>query len=376
MIPGLDGLRAIAFFLVFLCHSSYLEIGWVGVLLFFVLSGFLITTLLINMKESLTTKAYFIKFYGRRFLRIFPLYYFYLFLMLGVAYWLYSVGYRQNRMQDYFNQLPYALTYVYNFYSASAAFKGSSDFTIHLWSLSVEEQFYIFWPLLILFSKKDSYKKLFIAAILIGPLCRIGLSYLFNRHIFEFLGPSPANGIYSMPFSYIDAFGFGALITQYRIPKARLQFVVLLFAIPLIGFVTQYIATGSFGAFTEFGYPFPLANGYKQIWGYSLLSYFFAVTIYAVAFDGLFNRFLDLSWMKYLGKISYGLYVYHYSLIYFAGRIRDVLPVTNELAKPIIAVLSFAACLLLASLSFNYLEKPILSLKEKYFSLHADPSRG
>ena len=88
MIPGLDGLRAVAFFLVFLCHTNYVEAGWMGVMLFFVLSGFLITGILIDMKESLPSKAYFIKFYGRRFLRIFPLYYFYLFLIFGLAYWL------------------------------------------------------------------------------------------------------------------------------------------------------------------------------------------------------------------------------------------------------------------------------------------------
>jgi len=374
MIPGLDGLRAIAFLLVFLCHTSYLQVGWVGVLLFFVLSGFLITGILIDMKESLSARAYFIKFYGRRFLRIFPLYYFYLLLMLGVTYWLYSIGYRQARMLEYFQQLPYALTYIYNFFSASAWFKGPSYFTVHLWSLSVEEQFYIFWPLLVLFTPRGAYKKLFIATILAGPLCRAGLSFIYNHHTFAFLGASPANGIYSLPFSHIDAFGFGALISQYRLPRARQQFWVLLFAIPLVGFVTQYIATGSFGAFNEFGYPFPLANGFKQVWGYSLLNYFFAITISAVAFDGLFNRFLELGWMKYFGKISYGLYVYHYGLIYFVGRIQDLIPMSYSLAKPIIAVISFAVCVLLASLTYKYLEKPILSLKDRYFALPRKPA--
>ncbi len=76
MIPGLDGLRAIAFLLVFALHTNYLQIGWVGVSLFFVLSGFLITGILLDMKKGLASRQYFLKFYGRRFLRIFPLYYF------------------------------------------------------------------------------------------------------------------------------------------------------------------------------------------------------------------------------------------------------------------------------------------------------------
>lgn len=366
MIPGLDGVRAVAFFLVFLCHTDYLAVGWVGVLLFFVLSGFLITGILIDMKEGLSTKAYFIKFYGRRFLRIFPLYYVYLFLILGLAYWLYLIDYRQNRMLEYFQQLPYALTYIYDFFGASVWYKDSL-FLTHFWSLSVEEQFYIFWPLLILLTPKKAYKKLFIGAIIAGPLFRIILSYLFNHNAFVFLRPSPADGIYSLPFSHLDAFGFGAFISQYRIPKARMQFWILLAALPVIGFATQYIATGNWGPLSGVGFPQPLANGYKQIWGYSLLNYFFAVTIYAVAREGLFNRFLELGWMKYLGKISYGLYVYHYALIYFASRIQDYVGLTFTQAQLLAAAVAFPATILIAGLSFKFIERPILGLKDKYF---------
>lgn len=372
MIPGLDGLRAIAFILVFLIHTNFVIFGWTGVLLFFVLSGFLITGILIDMKESLPVKAYFIKFYGRRFLRIFPLYYFYLLLMLALAFLLYMIGFRPNRMLEYFQQIPYALIYIYNFFCASSWYK-DSIFINHFWSLSVEEQFYIFWPLIILLTPKNAYKKVFVASILAGPIFRLIFSYLYNHHTFSFLGADPASGIYSLPFSHIDAFGFGAFISQYRIPKARLQFWVLLFTLPIIGFTTQYIATGSFGFLSGLGFPFPIANGYKQIWGYSLLNYFFAVTIYAVAREGLFNRFLELSWMKYLGKISYGLYVYHFVLIYFASRINDFSPLTYEQNQMIVAVPVFAMTVLLAALSYKYIEKPILNLKDKYFPSSARP---
>jgi peptidoglycan/LPS O-acetylase OafA/YrhL len=370
MIPGLDGLRAVAFFLVFLCHTDYMNFGWVGVLLFFVLSGFLITGILIDMKESLNAQAFFIKFYGRRFLRIFPLYYFYILLMLALAFFLYSIGFRQPRMVEFFQQIPYALTYTYDFFYASAWYK-ESLFLTHFWSLSVEEQFYIFWPVLILLTPKKSYKTLFVAAILAGPIFRIGLATIYNHHLFAFLGPVTAKGIYPLPFSHIDAFGFGAFISQYRIPRARLQFWILLVAVPVIGFLTQYLTSGSIGQLNEFGFPFPIANGYKHIWGYSLLNYFFAVTIYAVARDGLFNRFLEQGWMKYLGRISYGMYVYHFFLIYFVGRIQDVVPINFTDMKFPGAVLSLAATILLASVSYRFIEKPILDLKDRYF-----PSTG
>src|SRR5215216_2425986 len=94
MIPGLDGLRAIAFLLVFALHTEYLQVGWVGVSLFFVLSGFLITGILLDMKKTLAAKDYFFKFYGRRFLRIFPLYYFYLTVVALLTTWLISIPYR------------------------------------------------------------------------------------------------------------------------------------------------------------------------------------------------------------------------------------------------------------------------------------------
>src|SRR5215510_2780284 len=145
-IPGLDGLRAIAFLLVFAFHSEYLQIGWIGVQFFFVLSGFLITGILLDMKKSLPPRDYFFKFYGRRFLRIFPLYYFYLLVMAGILLWLISVHYRINYLKIFFEQVRYAVLYVYDFFFSTIWFK-QSYFLNHFWSLSVEEQFYIFWPL-------------------------------------------------------------------------------------------------------------------------------------------------------------------------------------------------------------------------------------
>src|SRR6185503_16565044 len=148
-IPGLDGLRAIAFLLVFALHTDYLQIGWIGVQFFFVLSGFLITGILLDMKKALSPREYFFKFYGRRFLRIFPLYYFYLLLMSGVVLWLISISYRANYMQLFLDQVWYAVYYVYDFFFATVFFEHSL-FLDHFWSLSVDEQFYIFCPLLIL----------------------------------------------------------------------------------------------------------------------------------------------------------------------------------------------------------------------------------
>ncbi|HZJ23761.1 MAG TPA: acyltransferase family protein, partial [Anaerolineales bacterium] len=112
-------------------------------------------------------------------------------------------------------------------------------------------------------------------------------------------------------------------------------------------------------------------NAYQFIWGYTLLNYFFAVTIYSVVKDGLFNRFLEWRSLRYLGKISYGLYVYHFPIIWFATRVRD-LGVVEPYAKPVIALISFIGTLLVASLSYQYLEKPLLNLKDRFFALNPE----
>ena len=108
---GLDGLRGIAFLLVFLFHAHFGYFGWVGVQLFFVLSGFLITGILLDMKRALPTLGYFVKFYGRRFLRIFPLYYVYLFLIAQVAIYLFEQKIRRPYIELFWDQYPYALVY-------------------------------------------------------------------------------------------------------------------------------------------------------------------------------------------------------------------------------------------------------------------------
>ena len=367
MIPGLDGLRAIAFLLVFALHTDYLHVGWIGVQFFFVLSGFLITGILLDMKKSLPPRQYFSKFYGRRFLRIFPLYYFYLLLMTGVAIWLISIAYRPNYMKLFLDQARYAVFYVYDFFFATK-FAVNSHFLDHFWSLSVEEQFYIFWPMLILLIPEKALKKLFLSFIVLGPLFRLAFLLIYQSGELRFLANPVEWFIYPLPFSHIDAFAFGAYISRYPIPKAKKQFFLLLVLLPIIGYGTQYFATGGIGKLSAFGFPIFLGNAYQFIWGYSLLNYFFAVTICTVAMEGLFLRFLDWKPMQYLGKISYGLYVYHFPVIWFVGRVRD-LGLPEPTAKALTALISFVATLLIASASYHLMEKPLLNLKDRFFSL-------
>ncbi|MCK6539727.1 MAG: acyltransferase, partial [Anaerolineales bacterium] len=364
----LDGLRAVAFLLVFAYHAKYLGVGWVGVQFFFVLSGFLITGILLDMKKSLPAGGYFLRFYGRRFLRIIPLYYFYLLLMGVVAAWLISISYRTDYMEAPGGQMRYAILYVYNFLLATTD-RDPAFYLEHLWTLSIEEQFYVFWPLLIFLVPERFQKRLFLAFIVLGLVFRIAFYFVHAFGEFRNFHPNVSEALYPLPFTHIDAFAFGAYISRHRIPKARGQFFILLGLVPLIGFASQYLSTAQFGPFSTFGYALPMSAGYKFIWGYSLLNYFFAVTIQAVAMEGMFNRFLEWSPMRYLGKISYGLYVYHQPITWFAFDIRDLAFFENVDTQPISALLAFLATLLIATASYHLMEKPILDLKDRFFPI-------
>ncbi|MCC7117925.1 MAG: acyltransferase [Anaerolineales bacterium] len=367
MIPGLDGLRAIAFLVVFFFHTRNLPFGWLGVQLFFVLSGFLITDILLRMKDQLPRRDFFIKFYGRRFLRIFPLYYFYLALVVVFIFVLPSLKLNllnQELNKSYFNQIWVAAFYVYDFFHASAFFERSRFFT-HLWSLSVEEQFYLLWPLLIFLTPRDKFKRLCLTAIGAGFSLRLIISLIYRTQALPWLLTDPQQAVNVLPFSHLDAFAFGAYISRFELPRPRLQLLSLSILIPLLGLGADYLSKGSVSA--ALGYDLPLTGYYKEVWGYTLLNYFFAVLIYCVAKTNLLTRFLESPPLKYLGKISYGLYVYHYGIIAIFVAIFHKYGLDYALRSPQMFVSAFSATLAIASLSFYLLEKPLILLKGKYF---------
>lgn len=369
MIPGLDGLRAIAFLFVLGVHTDYFLFGWTGVLLFFVLSGFLITDILLRMKETLKPRDFFYKFYGRRFLRIFPLYYFYLFLMLGVTVFFIFIKYRENYMLLYQEQMPYGLFYVYNFFHASIKF-AETRFLTHFWSLSVEEQFYIFWPLVIFLTPREKLKTVFLGAVLLGPLFRFVLAFIYNNNLFPYLFPNAAVGVYVLPFSHIDAFAMGAYMTRFEIPKARQQLLILSFLLPAIGLGFEYFLNGQVEFVSSLGFQYPLGNGLRHIWGYSLIDYYFLLVIYCVVREKLWVKWLEWPVLRYLGKISYGLYVYHFAMTWFAARIAsDVFNLPYETGKPVTLLLTLTFSVAAASLTYRWIEQPLLNLKNRYFSL-------
>ena len=361
-IKGLDGLRAIAFLLVLLFHTRFGTFGWVGVQLFFVLSGFLITGILLDMKKHMTTGLYFVKFYGRRFFRIIPLYYLYLVLVVLLAVYLIETQNHKKYMLMLWDQLPFAAAYVYNFFMATSLFQETFMFLTHLWSLAVEEQFYIVWPLFVFLIPFRHLKKAFWAAILLAPIFRLFVLWFYQTQSYEIMGDM-YRAVYALPLSHVDAFACGALLNLApKIPKARLQFFILLPMLPLVGMLTDYLAVGQWNIENSFGWALLLPTAYKSVWGYSLLNYVFMLLIHGVAREGWFVRFLEHAWMRYLGRISYGLYVYHYAVYWLVTQI--IAPSADKYSG---ALLTLLFTVMIASLSFHLFERPIDRLKERWF---------
>ena len=370
-IRGFDGLRAIAVLVVFAYHVNIYKFGfgWLGVPFFFVLSGFLITTILLRMKETLPAGQYFQKFYGRRSLRIFPSYYFYLLLVILLFFLrgLQVLAPLRDELESVvWPQLPYAAFYIYDFFYASSKYS-LTVFLTHFWSLAVEEQFYIVWPLILLLAPRKKLRMIFLATILLGPILRLATFIIYTRSNLSFLGDDAYLAVYALPFSHIDAFAIGAFASQFNIPHSRKQLGIIAFALLFLGYLTQYLDAGVID-FATLGYEFKMWTAYKFIWGYSLLNYFFALVIYNVRYYQLFLFILERKFLTYIGKISYGIYIYHVAVIHII--VRYMLPdsFTNIWVR---FASSLAATLILASLSYYFLERPILNLKDRLFPLRS-----
>ena len=157
-IPSLDGLRGLGSFLVIATHYGYSQEGWIGLEFFFVLSGFLITSILLTERNS-RFGEYLGRFYWRRLLRTFPPYFGYLFIC-GIVY----MCVRQPR--GFLDVLPSLATYWYNFEFLFNPTRSPFVFW-HLWSMSVEEQFYLVWPFLVFGLSGVNLRRVIIAIVVL-----------------------------------------------------------------------------------------------------------------------------------------------------------------------------------------------------------------
>jgi peptidoglycan/LPS O-acetylase OafA/YrhL len=357
MIKGLNSFRFFAFLAVFLSHATGIfKMGYLGVLAFFVLSGFLITPILVNMKER-RTLSYFTKFYGRRVVRIFPLYYFYLAVVIILLMFNQS---NDPKVTGFYSQLRFAVLYVYDFFHASNSFR-INPFLTHFWSLAVEEQFYLIWPLVIYFTPFKRLKRVLIITIILSVISRILFLSFITRQQIPFLNTNPIFVVYALPTSHFEAFALGGLFALFVKAQKLVLTFLLMAAFLIIGMIT-FKWTNGFYDFTSMGYPPFMTGSYKAVWGYSLAYLIFAGVLVNIRQGIFFPRIFNNKVLEYLGKISYGLYIYHFAILYYVHKL--ILP------KSIYTPLSLMLTILVSILSYEFFEKKILLFKEKYFPLN------
>ncbi|MEP3890022.1 MAG: acyltransferase family protein [Hellea sp.] len=332
----IDGLRAIAVasVVIFHAYAALLPGGFVGVDIFFVISGFLITTILL---QGMQDKSFsFAKFYERRFRRLIPP----LAFMLTVSFGLALVLLSADALRDFLWSLLATLGFSANwFFAFTADYFGGPAHTkplLHMWSLGVEEQYYIIMPLLLLAALK--------MRALLKPIL---IFLLVSSFIYSFyLSLTSPNFAFYGIFSRFWELGIGSALAVFALKPPRSQGIALLSA--SIGLV---LIVGSFFVITETA-QFPAPWAAIPVFGT-------AIVIWATKGQNNFAvKLLSIPPMVFLGKISYALYLWHWPLLLF---VKIQFPQWGHWT----AVAAIGASILLSWASLELLENPIR--RQKWF---------
>ncbi|TMB60665.1 MAG: acyltransferase [Chloroflexi bacterium] len=346
-IAGLDGLRAIAVIAVILFHSHLpgTELGWAGVELFFVISGFLITRILLDLREH---ARYLQIFYARRALRILPLYYFVLIISVAMAL---SLGRSIGSLQ-----VPFYLIYVQNYVpQISSSMSQGIPLTSHTWTLAVEEQFYWLWPLVILVVRGASLRYVLVGCMIAAPLARLAL-LLWTGNPFATVASLPAQ---------VDALAAGAILAvaeRAGTPATIFRRWGALAAIAGAIIIVVLVLSGGLSMFAH------TEEWARRPLNVLLLSAFATlfVGVVALAASGRGRVIRALEWrpLAHVGRISYGIYIYNPLALFVASlllTLSDSGYVEGDATQIAVgAVVTYV----IAFLSWRYLETPILRLRE------------
>lgn len=350
-IPGFDGWRGVGAILVVTAHcfpSMITRPFWVAMDLFFVMSGFLITGILLNTRSN---SQYYRNYLTRRVLRVFPLYYFVLVLSFLIIPW--AVPHLMGPDYNYYlKHQSWFWLYAQNWLFSLTGFPHNHTM-VHFWSLAVEEQFYLFWPLLVKIFPPEKLLKVCIGIALFSIYFRMDLGFKLG-----FIEPYR----YMATLSRMDSISIGAIIAiLIRYNKNWLERFVPFFTFfsPLFAIIgVIYYRSANFLAVPAI---------------YTFVDFFAGcVLLYSLSTrKPWIIRFGEASVFRFLGKYSYGIYIYHYiifNILYY-----NVQPLFMQyfnrhwITEALIGILTFTFAVVISLISFKYLESPFLKLK-KYFS--------
>jgi peptidoglycan/LPS O-acetylase OafA/YrhL len=364
--PELDVLRFVAFLCVFLhhgipsfeprnhsgvirllvdCEAAVKTAGGFGVCLFFLLSSYLITELLLK-EQARTGKVRVFSFYIRRALRIWPLYFVFLAFAFALGLFVPACRIEPKRLLAF-------LLFSGNWYVAAATCGASS--IAPLWSISLEEQFYVIWPFLARFGGK---RVLFVVSVLLLPVSST-IAFLMAR---KALHPDPTIWVNSfVQFQFFAAGALLAITLSGKTPKLLARSRALLFG---TGALLWILAAGVFR----------IKDALQNTSPISIVMGYFCVLLGCVLFFfgflGITRKFSPK--LVYFGRISYGLYVFHMSLLFAAWKLFGAGTLFDSTGAGRVAnltlppLLALGATVGVAVLSYKFLETPFLRLKERF----------
>jgi len=368
----LDGIRGLAILLIMQVHflkfpeeggiGRFLYLlssaGWVGVDLFFVLSGFLITGILIDSKSK---PNFFKNFYARRTLRIFPVYYLYLGLYFIFVIQLKVINFDPARTLDAVQEFPWVTFYGTNIIIALKNHYITSSLT-HFWSLAIEEHFYLLFPAVVYFCNAAQLKR----------CCWFGIGTAIGLRTALVLTLGSVYGISVLTPCRMDSFLVGGLcailMTNHHSPlmlKQRSQWALILCSVIMLAIIGHYGGLNG-------------GDPWIQSIGYTILAVLFAAMLIRILVSAPNSpqvKLFEADWLRFLGKYSYGIYIFHHPLNIALERVLPTakfanLPGSWFTATLIHSAIASVLSIIVALLSWHLLEKHFLKLKDKFSSGH------
>ncbi len=355
-IPALDGVRGIATLTVLFCHFLFEDLyhdrwwwavahaGWLGVDLFFVLSGFLITGILLHKKSK---PRYFSDFYRRRILRIFPLYYFSLFLSVFA---ILVIDQQPHRLYTGYDSLGWYFAFIPNIALAlkndwlwQTNWVGLS----HLWSLAVEEQFYMVWPLVVMILPRKGLLALCVAILAMSAWIRIETDVVF--------GQKWSIASYVLPYCRMDGLAAGSLLAILNMQGW----------LKPVRFQRDLARDFTVAAFMLTFYMLVAGNSHWR--GTWVALTFLGMVYFALDAKGPIRKLCEWRFLMHIGTYSYGMYIFHqmfrvvFDMIY--RKPLESLGLSEFPVQVLYILLAGLTTYGLARLSFRWIEKPFLDRK-------------
>jgi len=349
--PALDGMRGLAILLVVIFHNfNFIYVsnfGWLGVDLFFVLSGYLITDILLN---TYNTPNYLRNFYAKRVLRIIPLYYTSLIILLLI---LPPILLKPETFNYYTTNQIWLWTFLQNWLYILKQPTGEG-IMLHYWSLAVEEQFYLLWPVAVIWLKRPSLLLIFISALLVLVLALRLYVFVTGLETISYFN------LYT--FSRIDGICIGCMVAL--IQRINFNFLSRYMAWIVIGFALLNFLFDFINRFYHFSFPF------LALIGYTTFGMIFGMLVHECvrAKSQWISLIFSNPILRFFGRVSFGLYIFHWPIYLLLQPIIYAWWQNNfgRFSMLMSSLIPTLAAIVLSVLSYYYFESRFLKLKARF----------